>query len=96
MSITMKYIARELGVSVATVSRALKNSPRISAEQRERINKFAREHDFVPNIMRKVCETAERNLKRLLVLSFRNSLISTFRLFSVVSNKRLLLGDTTS
>ena len=46
--------------------------------------------------LRKVCETAERNLKRLLVLSFRNSLISTFRLFSVVSNKRLLLGDTTS
>lgn len=51
MSITMKDIARELGVSVATVSRALKNSPRISAEQRERINKFAREHDFVPNII---------------------------------------------
>ena len=51
MSITMKDIARELGVSVATVSRALKNSPRISAEQRERINKYAREHDFVPNII---------------------------------------------
>ena len=51
MSITMKDIARELGVSVATVSRALKNSPRISVEQRDRINKFAREHDFVPNVI---------------------------------------------
>lgn len=51
MSITMKDIARELGVSVATVSRALKNSSRISAEQRERINKYAREHDFVPNVI---------------------------------------------
>ncbi len=29
--ITMKDIARELGVSIATVSRALKDSPRISA-----------------------------------------------------------------
>ena len=34
-SITMKDIARELGVSVATVSRALKDSPRISLARRE-------------------------------------------------------------
>jgi DNA-binding LacI/PurR family transcriptional regulator len=31
--ITMKDIARELGVSIATVSRALKDSPRISLSQ---------------------------------------------------------------
>jgi DNA-binding LacI/PurR family transcriptional regulator len=47
--ITMKDIARELGVSVATVSRALKNSPRISAAQRERIQAFAQSHHFTPN-----------------------------------------------
>ncbi len=50
-SMTMKDIARELGVSVATVSRALKDSPRISEEQRERIKAFAREHDFMPNVL---------------------------------------------
>ena len=49
LPITMKDIARELGVSVATVSRALKDSPRISKEQRERVQTYAREHGFSPN-----------------------------------------------
>ena len=50
-NITMKDIARDLGVSVATVSRALKDSPRISAEKREEIKKYAQEHNFYPNIL---------------------------------------------
>ncbi len=50
-NITMKDIARDLGVSVATVSRALKDSPRISAEKREVIKKYAQEHNFYPNIL---------------------------------------------
>jgi DNA-binding LacI/PurR family transcriptional regulator len=49
--LTMKDIARELGVSVATVSRALKNSPRISPERRGAIQQYAREHDFTPNVL---------------------------------------------
>lgn len=49
--ITMKDIARDLGVSIATVSRALKDSPRISAVQKERIQTYAREHNFYPNII---------------------------------------------
>ena len=49
--ITMKDIARELGVSVATVSRALKNSSRISKERRDMIQNYAREHNFTPNII---------------------------------------------
>ena len=47
--LTMKDIARELGISVATVSRALKDSPRISADRRAAVQKFAKEHNFVPN-----------------------------------------------
>ena len=47
----MKDIARELGVSVATVSRALKDSPRISQERRTLIQEYAREHNFTPNVI---------------------------------------------
>ena len=39
---TMKDIAREL-------SRALKDSPRISEERRKAIQQYAREHNFFPN-----------------------------------------------
>ena len=48
---TMKDIARELGISVATVSRALKDSPRISEERRRMIQQYAREHNFYPNVI---------------------------------------------
>ena len=50
---TMKDIAREFGVSVPTVSRALKDSPRISEEMRKAIQTFAREHNFYPNAIGK-------------------------------------------
>ncbi len=49
--LTMKDIARELGVSVATVSRALKDSPRISEERRRMIQQYARDHNFTPNVL---------------------------------------------
>src|SRR5574344_768770 len=48
---TMKDIARELGVSVSTVSRALQGSNRISKEKREMIQRFAEEHKFTPNVI---------------------------------------------
>lgn len=48
---TMKDIARELGVSVSTVSRALNDSPSISRERREFIQQFARQHNFVANAL---------------------------------------------
>jgi DNA-binding LacI/PurR family transcriptional regulator len=49
--ITMKDIAREFGVSVATVSRALNDNKRISKDRRDAIQEFAREHNFFPNVI---------------------------------------------
>lgn len=49
----MKDIARELGISVATVSRALNNSPSISVARRQMIQDYAREYNFIPNSVAK-------------------------------------------
>lgn len=50
-TITMRDIAEALGVSVATVSRALKDSPRISTEQKAKIKQYAQEHNYYPNVL---------------------------------------------
>ena len=47
--ITLKYIAKEFGVSIATVSKALKNSHEISEVVRTKIQNFAKEHNYRPN-----------------------------------------------
>lgn len=49
--ITIKDIARALGISVSTVSRALKNRKEISEETRRRVNEYATLHHYQPNAM---------------------------------------------
>jgi DNA-binding LacI/PurR family transcriptional regulator len=51
MATGLKDIARELGVSLATVSRALADSPDISAETKERVWSAAETLNYVPNLM---------------------------------------------
>ena len=47
--ITLKQIARELDVSISTVSKALKNSKEISEDTREKIQAFAKLYNYKPN-----------------------------------------------
>ena len=47
--ISLKDLARELGVSISTVSRALKDHPNISPEVKEQVKKLAEEWDYRPN-----------------------------------------------
>ena len=47
--ISLKDIARELGVSISTVSRALKDHPNISPEIKEKVNRLAEAWDYRPN-----------------------------------------------
>ena len=47
--ITLKHIARELEVSISTVSKALKNSEEIGRETKEKIQAFAKLYNYKPN-----------------------------------------------
>ncbi|WP_299667723.1 LacI family DNA-binding transcriptional regulator [uncultured Polaribacter sp.] len=47
--ITIKTIAKELGVSTSTVSKALKDSHEISLETKERIQAYANHYNYKPN-----------------------------------------------
>jgi LacI family transcriptional regulator len=48
---TLKQIARELGVSVSTVSKALNNSSEISEATKAKIQEFAKLKNYKPNIV---------------------------------------------
>jgi len=47
--ITLKHIARELGVSISTVSKALKNSEEIGTDTKEKVQAFAKLYNYKPN-----------------------------------------------
>lgn len=47
--VTLREMAEELGVSVATVSRALKDSKEIGKELRQRVHQLAAERNYRPN-----------------------------------------------
>ena len=47
--ITLKIIAKEFGVSISTVSKALKGSHEISVELREKIQAYADFYNYKPN-----------------------------------------------
>lgn len=47
--VTLKQIAKELDVSISTVSKSLKNSPEISEDTRLKVQAFAKLYNYKPN-----------------------------------------------
>jgi len=69
MPVRMKDIARDLGVSVVTVSKVLRNHSDISEETRERVLARIKEVDYRPNIAARSLVTGRTYLVGLVVPS---------------------------
>jgi DNA-binding LacI/PurR family transcriptional regulator len=64
---TINDVAREAGVAASTVSRVLADSPRISSETKERINKIIQELDYHPNILARSLASKTTNIVAILI-----------------------------
>ena len=70
--ITIYDIAKEAGVSPATVSRVLTNSPGVRPEKRERIQALIAKHNFTPNVMAKSLSETRRRTVGMVCADVRN------------------------
>ena len=67
MAVTMKDIARDLRVSVVTVSKVIRNNPDISEATRQRVLKRIRELNYHPNLAARALVTGKSNSIGLIV-----------------------------
>jgi LacI family transcriptional regulator len=74
---TMADLAHELGVSTATVSRALKDYPDISTETKERVLKLAKAWNYRPNALAASLRKQESNTLGVLVPQIVNHFFSS-------------------
>lgn len=77
---TIDDIARELGVSKTTVSRAISGKGRIGKATRERVLQFVKTHDYRPNVLAKaLAEKKTYNLALVLPSIYRDVDFPFFR-----------------
>lgn len=93
-SLTIDDIARELGVSKTTVSRAISGKGRISAATRERVQAYIEEHHYKPNASAKgLAESRTYNLALALPRDFIKLDIPFIRLaMSAIVDEAYTLG----
>ncbi len=72
----IKDIAREAGVSIATVSRVINGKGRYSPETEERVWKVIKEMNYVQNSMAKTLKTNQSNLIGIIVPDITNEFFS--------------------
>lgn len=75
---TLKKISEILGISVSTVSRALKHHPDISVKTREKVIELARTLDYEPNANAVQLRTKNSKLLGLMVPTISNYFYETF------------------
>ena len=73
MSVTLADIARELGISKMTVSRAINNDPLVKAKTRDRVLEASRRLNYQPNIFARALATNRSHLIGVIVPDLMHS-----------------------
>lgn len=76
-NVTIRDVAREAGVSVATVSRALNQNYPVSDKLRDRINAAVAKLDFHPNAIARTLKTNNTNIVGFMVSDISNPFFTT-------------------
>src|SRR5262245_58072198 len=76
MAVRMKDIAEDLGVSLVTVSKVLRNHPDISEETRERVLRRIEELNYRPNFAARALVTGKTHMIGLVVPDLIHSFFS--------------------
>jgi len=71
-AVTLEDVAREAGVAVSTVSRALSRPERVSARTREHVQAVARRLDYRPNLLARGLPSGRTRMLALLVTDITN------------------------
>lgn len=77
-NVSLRVIAAELGLSVNTVSRAIRDMDDISEETKQRVCKKALELGYMPNMVSQRLKKGENAVVALLVSSFSNLYFNSF------------------
>lgn len=75
--ITIHDIAKELGISASTVSRALKDNPRISSETKNAVRTLAKKYKYRPNALAASLRNGKGNTVGVIVPNIHRSFFST-------------------
>jgi LacI family transcriptional regulator len=74
---TLKEIAKELALSISTVSRALNNHPDISDDTKERVQQLAEKLNYAPNLFAKGFRTHKSHILGVIVPNITHYFTST-------------------
>lgn len=87
---TLKQIAKELGVSVSTVSKALSDSPEISESTKVKIKEFATLKNYKPNSIAKNLKNQRTNTLGIIIPNILNPFFA--KVFSGIEKRALERG----
>ncbi len=98
MKMGIKTLAQHAKVSIATVSLALKDDPRVALKTRTRIQQLARKYNYIPSNLGRALQARKSNLIGYLVsditASFRNDLLQGIGEITAQAGYGLVTGIT--